>query len=763
MLPVGQPSKMKDSNGHAGNIHAGNDGKGAMSLRKIVVLPLSLLIHALFFLPAAASQTIRVDVTPSHSTNEFVPTKTLGAAIDRIAVPVFDKTLTEPTLKKVLESGWQTVTYRQNTELLVEAWHWNPEGTWSDPRGEGYFTGSSTPNQFVRYSYGYALPHRGFTRNDGTGNAGYSRLTDGDAATYWKSNPYLTQRFTGESDALHPQWVILELSQDTPVDSIRIAWADPYATQYLVQYWTGEDPIHKPTLGAWNSFPEGVVTDGKGGSATIRLSLTPIPVHFVRMWMTKSSNTCDSHGSADPRNCVGYAIKELYLGTTTPDGAFHDVLRHTKDQAQTTTYCSSVDPWHQSSDRTTTKQAQLGFDFFYTSGVTRGLPAMVPVALLYDTPENAVAEISYLEKRHHPISYVEMGEEADGQYMLPEDYAALYLQWAAALHRVDASLKLGGPSFQGVNSDIEVWPDAQGRVSWTRRFLDYLRQHDGMKELSFFSFEHYPFDPCRIQWSSLYEEPGLVSHIMKVWRDDGVPPDMPMFITESNLSWATGESYMDNFAGLWLADYIGSFLNAGGKGVYYFHYLPLPMERGCNDSPGTFGMFTTDASYQIQQPLSQFFASRLINTEWVQPGERANRVFPAQSDLSDGAGHALVTAYAIKRPDGDWSVMIVNRDQENAHKVRILFQDESDKMANTFTGPVAMATFGRDQYQWHAARTIFMAHAEHDYDPSVIVVQGGHADPDGPIAFSSIQASSETWYDLPRASITVLRGKFSPQ
>ena len=42
---------------------------------------------------------------------------------------------------------------------------------------------------------------------------------------------------------------------------------------------------------------------------------------------------------------------------------------------------------------------------------------------------------------------------------------------------------------------------------------------------------------------------------------------------------------MDLFSGLWLADYVGSFLNAGGSGMYYFHYLPLQMEHGCNDSP----------------------------------------------------------------------------------------------------------------------------------------------------------------------------------
>jgi hypothetical protein len=49
--------------------------------------------------------------------------------------------------------------------------------------------------------------------------------------------------------------------------------------------------------------------------------------------------------------------------------------------------------------------------------------------------------------------------------MIPEDYAALYLQWATAIHRVDRKLKLGGPVFEGVTEDIKVWPDAQGRNS----------------------------------------------------------------------------------------------------------------------------------------------------------------------------------------------------------------------------------------------------------------------------------------------------------
>ncbi len=703
-------------------------------------------------LPLAA-QTVRIDTAkPSNAIN---PRDSVGAGVDRIPVDAIDHDLTKQALPPVLESGWQPVTYRQNTDLAVEAWHWNSEGTWSDPSGKGYFTGSTTSTGFIRHSFGYALPHRGVTRNDGTGNVGFSRITDGDESTYWKSNPYLANRYTGEDDSLHPQWVILDLSREELVDTLKISWGAPYATDYVLQYWTGLDPIHLPTRGAWVTLPQGVVTGGHGGVALHTLSDLPVRLRFLRIWMTKSSNTCDTHGSADPRNCVGYAINELYLGTTSKDGVFHDLLRHTPDQEQTATFCSSVDPWHTPDSPVNMQEAQVGFDLFFQSGVTRGLPAMMPIAMLYETPDNAAAEVRYLESHKYPISYIEMGEESDGQYMQPEDYGALYLQFATALRRVDPNLKLGGPSFEGVNEDVEVWPDAEGRTSWLGRFLVYLRRHSRMQDLQFFSFEHYPYEPCRITWASLYDEAELIHHIVDVWHADGLPASVPFFITESNLSSSTSETFEDIFSGLWLADYIGSFLSNGGGGVYYFHYLPLQWERGCNDSAGTFGMFSVHPDYSINQPLAQFFVSQLINHEWLQ-ADGVNQVFPATSDITDGAGHTLVTAYAVKRPDGQWSVMLVNKDQENSHRVHIEFTGGNSSHAQ-FSGPLSESLFGRAQYHWDPSERNFNAHLPESRDKPAQIYHGGSADPDGPIARKQIPDGSDV--ELPAASVVVLRGK----
>src|SRR5438046_4406057 len=114
-----------------------------------------------------------------------------------------------------------------------------------------------------------------------------------------------------------------------------------------------------------------------------------------------------------------------------------------------------------------------------------------------------------------------MGEEPDGKHAMPEDYGALYIQWATAIHRVDPKLKLGGPIFEGVNEDIHVWPDARGRTSWMGRFFSYLKAHGHLADLAFVSFEHNPLEhPCAITWKVLYCETQPMKKLLKVGRKE---------------------------------------------------------------------------------------------------------------------------------------------------------------------------------------------------------------------------------------------------
>jgi len=334
-----------------------------------------------------------------------------------------------------------------------------------------------------------------------------------------------------------------------------------------------------------------------------------------------------------------------------------------------------------------------------------------------------------------------MGEEPDGQFMLPEDYGALYLQWATALHRVDPKLKLGGPVFTGVNEDIKVWPDAQGRTSWFGRFLDYLKAHGRLSDLTFVSFEHYPLSPCEIGWSDLYREPELVAHILKVWRDDGVPLDVPLMNTESNVSWELTDPMQDLFAGLWLADSVGAFLTYGGPGTVYYHspIQPETLHSGCH-AWSTYGNFVANEKLEVRQHTAQYFASQLLNLHWVKHGAGKHELYPAQADLQDEAGHILITAYAVKLPNEQWSLLLINKDPSNAHEVNLIFTQNGSDASLHFTGQAKQVTFGAAEYVWH---------------PSGLT---SHADPAGPATTKQLDLHADQKIALPKASITVLTG-----
>jgi len=123
----------------------------------------------------------------------------------------------------------------------------------------------------------------------------------------------------------------------------------------------------------------------------------------------------------------------------------------------------------------------------------------------------------------------------------------------------------------------------------------------------------------------------------------------------------------------------------------------------------------------------------------VQPVDSPHRLFRAASDVRDASGNVLVTAYAVERPDGQWSVMLINKDRNNPHAVKIAFSEAR----RHFSGPVDRITFGAAEYQWHANGL------------------NGSADPDGPPARSKVQGGADTLYQLPKASIVVLRGRLT--
>ncbi len=700
-------------------------------------------------IPPVFSATVVVDLA-AGPVNRFIPARALGAGVDGHSRGDSDAIYRPKVLRAMAGVGLRSLTYRLRTELGIEAWHWNPRGHWSDPRHrQGYWTSDDHPGAPIRVSYGYRLPRRGNTI-DQADNEGYSRLDDGDPTTCWKSNPYLDKQYTGEDNSRHPQWLLADLGEPMAVDTLRLVWGEPFATRYRVEYWEGENPRDPDEFpeGRWQPFPQGMVDDGYGGDITLRLAAPPVTLQYLRVVLQTSSNT-PQPGATDPRDRLGFAVREVSIGVTQPDGAFTDAVRHGRSRtSQTRFFVSSTDPWHRARDLNPATE-QPGVDRVFGSGLTHGLLAMIPVGVLYDTPANGAALLRYLHRRGYPLNRIELGEEPDGQYVTPEDFGALYLQMADALHTVDATLPLGGPSLQ--NTPLEEFPqimmawtgldgaalEEAAERPWLTRFLDYLKVRGRSADFAFLSFEWYPFDAiCEPSQPQLLAAPQLLAEGITTLHQQGVPPELPLLISEYGYSAFATQAEVDLRGALFNADAVGRFLTLGGAAAYLYGYEPSPVEHqpSC-DNWGNNTLFVSDQRRRIRAPTATYHGARLLAQQWVLPGDGAHRLYRAQVE-PDGKTEQPLSAYAVYRPDSRWALLLVNKDPAVAREITVHFAGPDGE---SLRGPGELFRFSAAQYVWQAdgpnGRPVRSLPAEHTLLP------------EGPITVN-----------LPPWSVSVVRG-----
>ncbi len=632
----------------------------------------------------------------------FSPSAALGAGVDGHGKGTLRDIYSSQNIAAMRSVGLSSLTYRLRTELGVESWHWNPNGHWSDSaRTRGYWISDSTSAIPIVLTHGYRLPRRGNTV-DQADNTGYSRLDDGDASTFWKSNPYLDPSLDLEDSTPHPQWVLADLGAVASISDIRIAWGNPYAAHFRVQYWKGDvvDDIDESPPGRWVTFPRGDVQASSGGDQRIALADPAIATRFVRIVLTASSHTAPA-GARDPRDSAGYAIRELWIGRASHAGVFTDVLRHGASRTtQSLTYASSTDPWHRASDIDLDLE-QAGFDRVFRSGLANGLPAMIPVPVLFSTPEDGANELRFLASRGYAYDRVELGEESDGQYVTPEDYASLYLRWARALHGATPHATLGGPSFQSPESQrMMAWPDDTAGAPWMTRFISVLRYRHRLDDFGFLSFEWYPFDDvCSPTAPQLASAPGRLADAMRQLEEQGVPRSLPKIIAEYGYSAFASRAEVDVEGALFDADLLGHFLSLGGATAYLYGYEPTYLDDDPRCSAwGNNALFLATSRRDIRYPVAAYHAIRLLTHEWLEPGARAHTMYAATPASGTRGSDTLLSTFAVRRPDGKWSVLLVNRDADHPRTVRVRFAGAAA------SGPLAGRhdewIFSRAQYRW---------------------------------------------------------------
>jgi hypothetical protein len=383
---------------------------------------------------------------------------------------------------------------------------------------------------------------------------------------------------------------------------------------------------------------------------------------------------------------MGYAVREVSFGLRGPDGRLTDWVRHHRSpKTQTFSHVSSTDPWHRAVDRDAQLE-QPGIDRLFASGLGFGQPIMVPTGLLYDTPENIEAELRYIAKRRYPVKQIELGEEPDGQYAFPGDYAALYVKAADRMKGIIPGAVFGGPSAQAAYTGTVMQPEHPGR--WTYWFVDYLKRHKRLDDLGFYSFEFYVFDNlCGDLHPKLIEQGDKLALFDHDIAADGVPRSIPWVISEYGWSAFSGRAMSEMSSAELMSNIVGQWLTLGGSTAYMFGYPPGSAINQLNKCAG-YGdmMLFLDDNGKPGAPLPIYYTAKLLTERWTVPGHGEHQLL---STKVEGAGRKLV-AYSVRRPDGKIGVLAINR---SAHLTYKLSLDGLD-------GPGEADLYGARQYAW---------------------------------------------------------------
>jgi hypothetical protein len=410
--------------------------------------------------------------------------------------------------------------------------------------------------------------------------------------------------------------------------------------------------------------------------------------------MTEGSGTAEA-GSRDLRDHLGYAIREISVGICDTKGVFHDAVSHAPGKQQTVTYASSTDPWHRARDRDP-KVEQPGVDLLARCGITRKLPLMLSVPVFYDTPENARALVKYVQEENIPISRYELGEEPDGQRVAPEDFGVLYAQTSRAIRRISPQGILGGPSL--VTVDIGRKDDTYrfDHRWWIKKFQQELTRQGQAENFQFLSFEWYPFDDVLgREDQQIPLAAGMLERAMARLR----PLGLPLVIGEANYSVFPCEQEVDLGGGLLNAEMAAQFLSSGGKSYYYYSYEPNNLE----ESSGSWGnqmmlMQGKEGSPAIS--LATFHTLRLLTQEWMLPQGGLHTAFPVKMNLPKQEQNFL-SAFALKRPDGSWSLLMINKDARHALPLSGLFtKTKGVSTLRPFSGRCRLTTYSTKEYSW---------------------------------------------------------------
>ena len=578
--------------------------------------------------------------------------------------------------------------------------HWNGTGSYN---AQNYWAPSGTT-----YSSGFAdnETYRGTTSSYGSP----SHITDGNTSTAWLSNV--------DTDFPNHQWVILDLGGGTNFNAVSIVWGSPYATSFQVQYWpsTGwPPPLSDNSSNNWITTSSGTVA-GTSGTQVVNFT-TVTGEEYVQILMTASSAGA---GGA-------YSIDEVYIlnGGTVVSNNTSTASNQTQVQVSSTDPASSL-------SYTTNPPGSTDFASFmaYVNSFTdpngpsgqHAIP-LITVNVGTGTPSEAASWVNYANTvMGYGIKYWQIGNETEGAWEtggpLPaQDYVRRYIEYYTAMKAVDPNIIITGP-VAGSFWDTSNMYDGN---SYVQDFISILNSKGVIADLNAIDFHWYPnygsYSAAQAL-SSTSSLDGLPSALNGWLSGAGVasPGTVPVLMSEYNVDPGDENFQVQLGNGLWLAVALGHFITGFGSRGYCNLWDTLNGGSGdTNASGGDLGYLNVNNDGYQYQPHATYWAMQMMASDWAIPGD----VNPHQlvSANANSGSSSLLAAYADYRPDGVFSLAVINKDPTNSYNTWITgLPFKPNPSANGWV-------FNSSNYQWETSSTPY--HAVPDNAPTTVTFNTG--------------------------------------
>src|SRR5215470_11164059 len=104
-------------------------------------------------------------------------------------------------------------------------------------------------------------------------------------------------------------------------------------------------------------------------------------------------------------------------------------------------------------------------------------------------------------------------------------------------------------------------------------------------------------------------------------------------------------------------------------------------------------MFFMSDDGKIRYPYAPYYGARLLSHDWLS-NSGLHELYPAIVRSPKQPELKTLTAYAVRRPDGLWSVLLINKDPDQTYEVRIGFENNE----LVYSTPLELFQYSSAQY-----------------------------------------------------------------